>query len=86
MTRDAFLLFYDEFPLEGSVPGLGGGSFNGAQEFAFNKTALEKGRCRSRCQRVTEPQVNVASQNMGLMPTPDGNCAGVLRASTAGWR
>ena len=42
-TRDAFLLFYDEFPLNGAVPGLGGGFFNGAQEFAFNKTALEKG-------------------------------------------
>src|SRR5215470_19370190 len=40
-TRDAFLLFYDEFPLRGN--GIGGGLFNGAQEFAFNKNALEKG-------------------------------------------
>jgi hypothetical protein len=43
-TRDAFLLFYDEAPLRGN--GLGGGFFNGAQEFAFNKTALERA-CRS---------------------------------------
>ena len=33
-SRDAFLMFWDEFPL--LVPG-----FNGAQEFAFNKNALE---------------------------------------------
>ena len=43
VTRDAFLMFYDEFPLAGSVPGFGGGFFNGAQEFAFNKSALEHG-------------------------------------------
>jgi hypothetical protein len=44
VTRDAFLLFYDEFPLNGSLPGFGGGLFNGAQQFAFDKTALEQGR------------------------------------------
>ena len=48
VTRDAFLLFYDEFPLLGG--GLGGGGFNGAQEFAFDKTALEKGQSRHRSQ------------------------------------
>ena len=37
------MMFYDEFPLNASVPGLGGGAFNGAQEYAFNKTALEFG-------------------------------------------
>ncbi|MGO9080950.1 MAG: hypothetical protein ACLQDY_18210 [Streptosporangiaceae bacterium] len=46
-TRDAFLLFYDEFPLK--LAGFGGGFFNGAQEFAFDKNALEEGR------PVTEP-------------------------------
>ena len=40
--RDAFLMFYDEFPLNGG--GFGGGFFNGAQEFAFNKAALEAGK------------------------------------------
>ena len=40
-TRDAFLLFYDEFPLV--TAGLGGGGFNGAYEFAFDKKALELG-------------------------------------------
>ena len=65
-TRDAFLMFYDEFPLNGSVPGLGGGFFNGAQEFAFNKTALEKG--------LPVAKVTVARENMGLLKTPDGTC------------
>jgi hypothetical protein len=76
VTRDAFLLFYDEFPLSGSAPGLGGGFFNGAQELAFNKAALEQGL------PVTDPNghpnasVNVAIENMGLLSTPDGTCAG----------
>ena len=65
-TRDAFLVFYDEFPLLGSLPGLGGGFFNGAQEFAFNKTALEKGR--------PVAKVTMARENMGLLKTPDGTC------------
>jgi hypothetical protein len=65
-TRDAFLLFYDEFPINGSVPGLGGGFFNGAQEFAFNKNALEKG--------MPVAAVTVARENMGLLKTPNGTC------------
>jgi hypothetical protein len=63
-TRDAFLLFYDEAPLRGN--GLGGGFFNGAQEFAFNKTALEKG--------MPVAKVTVARENMGLLKTPNGTC------------
>jgi hypothetical protein len=63
-TRDAFLLFYDEAPLRGN--GLGGGFFNGAQEFAFNKTALERG--------LPVAKVTVARENMGLLKTPDGTC------------
>jgi hypothetical protein len=67
VTRDAFLLFYDEFPLNpGVAPGLGGGTFNGAQEFAFNKNALEQGR--------PVAQVTVARENMGLLKTPNGTC------------
>jgi hypothetical protein len=65
-TRDAFLMFYDEFPLNGSVPGLGGGFFNGAQEFAFSKNGLEKG--------LPVAKVTVARENMGLLKTPDGTC------------
>jgi hypothetical protein len=63
-TRDAFLLFYDDFPL--NTPGLGGGFFNGAQQFAFNKTALEKG--------LPAAKVTVARENMGLLKTPNGTC------------
>jgi hypothetical protein len=63
-TRDAFLLFYDEFPLK--TPGLGGGFFNGAQEFAFSKTALERG--------LPVAKVTVARENMGLLKTPNGTC------------
>ncbi len=74
-SRDAFLMMYDEFPLIASNPGLGGGSFNGVQEFALDKKAMEEG------QPVTEPDgspntgFNVAIENMGLLPTPDGTCA-----------
>lgn len=69
ITQDAFLIFYDEFPLNGSVPGIGGGYFNGAQEFAFTKAALESGLSPS------NPRFNVAIMNMGYVPTPDGTCA-----------
>ena len=48
VTRDAFMMFYDEFPLlPSSLPGFGGGFFNGAQEFAFRKSALERGPAHS---------------------------------------
>jgi len=66
-TRDAFLLFYDEFPLRGN--GVGGGYFNGAQQFAFSKSAMEAGLS------VNNPAFNVALENMGTIPTPDGTCA-----------
>ncbi len=59
VTRDAFQLFYDEFPLNGAIPGLGGGFFNGAQEFAFSKNALENG--------MPAAKVTVARENMGLL-------------------
>lgn len=67
VTQDAFLLFYDEFPLLGG--GFGGGYFNGAQELAFSKNALEFGLSPS------NPLFNVAIMNMGYVPTPDGTCA-----------
>jgi len=73
VSRDAFLMFYDEFPLV--TPGVGGGGFNGAQEYAIDKNALERGL------PVTEPNgspnraFNVAIENMGTLATPDGTCA-----------
>jgi hypothetical protein len=71
-TRDAFLLFYDEFPLV--VPGLGGGGFNGAQEFAFNKRAFELGLPVTGRYGEPNPAFTVAIENMGLLPTPNGTC------------
>jgi hypothetical protein len=65
-TRDAFTMFYDEFPLSGSKPGLGGGFFNGAQQFAFSKNGLERG--------LPVAKITVARENMGLLKTPDGTC------------
>ena len=72
VTRDAFLVFYDEFPLLGG--GLGGGGFNGAQEFAFDKNALENGRSVTLANGAANPNFDVAIENMGLLPTPDGTC------------
>ena len=76
VTRDAFLLFYDEFPLSGSAPGFGGGFFNGAQEFAFDKNALEHGRQTTLSNGSSNTNFNVAHENMGLLATPDGTCTG----------
>ena len=65
-SKDAFLIFYDEFPQMGG--GLGGGFFNGAQQFAFSKDGFEKGLA------ATDKKFTVAIENMGLLPTPDGTC------------
>jgi hypothetical protein len=73
-TQDAFLLFYDEFPQSGSAPGIGGGFFNGSQEFAINKHALEAGLPVSLRNGNPNPFFTVAIENMGLLPTPDGTC------------
>jgi hypothetical protein len=74
LTRDAFMIFYDEFPLNGG--GFGGGFFNGAQEFAFDKAALEQGLPATLSGGQPNPNFNVAIENMGLLATPDGTCAG----------
>lgn len=73
-SRDAFLMMYDEFPLSAQNPGLGGGGFNGAQEFAFDKAAMEEGRPVTEPGGTPNPDFNVAIENMGLLPTPDGTC------------
>jgi hypothetical protein len=76
VTRDAFMMFYDEFPLlPSSLPGFGGGIFNGAQEFAFGKNALEQGLPIALAHGRPNPAVTVARENMGLIRTPDGTCA-----------
>lgn len=72
-TRDAFLIFYDEFPLQGN--GFGGGVFNGAQQFAFSKTALEDGEPVVESGGTANPAFNVAIENMGTLATPAGTCA-----------
>jgi hypothetical protein len=75
VTRDAFLMFYDEFPLlPSTLPGFGGGFFNGAQEFAFSKNALERGLPVKLSNGKPNPSFTVARENMGLIPTPDGTC------------
>jgi hypothetical protein len=71
-SRDAFFVFYDEFPL--LTTGLGGGFFNGAQELAFNKNALEKGLPVFGRDGRPNPNFTVAIENMGLLPTPNGTC------------
>ncbi|HET9893943.1 MAG TPA: hypothetical protein VFQ44_03320 [Streptosporangiaceae bacterium] len=73
-SRDAFLMMYDEFPLLGSNPGLGGGGFNGAQEFAFDKKAMEEGKPVTEPDGSPNPGFNVVIENMGLLPSPDGTC------------
>jgi len=75
VTRDAFLLFYDEFPQDPKKPGIGGGGFNGAQEYAFNKSAFELGLPVTREDGDSNSAFTVAIENMGYLPTPDGTCA-----------
>ena len=53
---------------------MGGGFFNGAQEFAFRKSALEQGLPVKKNGKPN-PAVTVARENMGTIPTPDGTCA-----------
>ena len=76
VTRDAFMMFYDEFPLlPSTLPGIGGGIFNGAQELVFRKSALEQGLPTTLANGKPNPAVTVAIENMGHIPTPDGTCA-----------
>jgi hypothetical protein len=74
-TRDAFLLFYDEFPINPNFPGIGGGGFNGAQEYAIDKNALERGEPVRLANGQPNTSFNVAIENTGLLATPDGTCA-----------
>jgi hypothetical protein len=67
-----------------NVPGLGGGFFNGAQELAFNKNALEWGLPASFPDGTPDPFLTVAIENMGLIPTPDGTCTNDNQFHAAG--
>jgi hypothetical protein len=71
-SRDAFLMFYDEFPLV--TPGVGGGGFNGAQELAFNKNAMERGEPVTLADGQPNQAFTMALENMGQLPTPNGTC------------
>ena len=62
-------------PAPPRAPGIGGGIFNGAQQFAFDKNALERA-ARHAVQRGPNPTSTWRIENMGLLPTPDGNCDG----------
>jgi hypothetical protein len=73
VSRDALLMMWDEFPLV--TPGVGGGGFNGAQEFAIDKNALEFGAPVTLGNGNPNPFFNVAIENMGTLATPDGTCA-----------
>lgn len=66
VTRDAFMLFYNEYPA---------GGFNGAQEFAIDKNALEKGQPVTMHNGSPNPDFNVAIQNMSLLDSPS-DCPG----------
>src|ERR1019366_3875905 len=61
--------------LSGAVPGIGGGFFNGAQEFAFDKNAFEEGIPVTLKHGTPNPQFAVASENMALLATPNGTCS-----------
>ncbi len=80
-TSAALLFFYDEFNLSGSLPpcpAFGCDQFNGAQEFAIQKTALEQGRSK----------VYLVHENMGTDPSiqpPDGNCDNGATAGVTCW-
>ena len=71
-TQDAFLLSYDEFNLNSATvpacPAFGCFGFNGAQQFAFNKNALEEGFPVTEPNNTPDPYFNVAYVNMGNSP------------------
>jgi hypothetical protein len=80
-TRDALLFFYDEFNLSGTLPAcpaFGCEEFNGAQEFAIQKKALELGYLSA----------NLVHENMGTDPSiqpPDGDCDSGPTAGVTCW-
>ena len=82
-TRDAFLMFYDEFNLGPSssyppCPSYGCFGFNGAQQLAIQKSALELGYAF----------VNLLQENMGTDPgiqPPDGSCNSGPTAGLTCW-
>ena len=80
-TAAALLLFYDEFNLNPSLPACpsyGCLGFNGSQEFALQKSALESGAAT----------VNLVHENMGTDPSiqpPEGSCFNGPTAGVTCW-
>ena len=66
--------------MNGNYPGLDGGFFNGAQELAFTKSALESG-APTMSGTTPNGSLNVAIENMGYLPT---DSAGDSCATTGG--
>ena len=74
-TRDAFLLFYDEFPLPGRCPASAAASSTERRNSRSTRTRSNRA-CRSAS--PTESPTRSSTwliENMGLLPTPDGTCA-----------
>jgi hypothetical protein len=80
-TRDAILLSYDEYnqgPTVPACPAYGCNGFNGSQQFAIQKSALENGAST----------VNLVHENLGTDPAvqpPDGSCASGPTAGAICW-
>jgi hypothetical protein len=87
-TQNAFLMFYDEFILNGSripkCPAYGCFGFNGAQELALNKVALELGYPVVEVSGAPDPYFTYAYENLGTahgLQPPGQPC---YKGSTAG--
>ena len=71
VTRDAFMMFYDEFPLlPSSLPGFGGGIFNGAQEFRVWEERPGAGPTHCIGSRTAEPGGHGGAGEHGPDPHP----------------
>ena len=80
-TADALLLFYDEFNFNAATipacPAYGCEGFNGAQELAIQKSALESGATKVNFAHVnmgSDPAVQVPGQNCATGPTAGATC------------
>ena len=78
-TRDAFLLFYDEFPLNRPCPASAAACFNGVARIRVQQERAGTG-FRSPCQREANPAFTVAIENMGTSrhrtePAPPTICS-----------
>ena len=77
VTRDAFLLFYDEFPLLGA-PGSAAASSTARRSSPLTRTR-SRGPSSDAVKRRPQHQLQRCHREMGLLATPDGTCAGSVR-------